>query len=98
MPGQTHVGGVFGQRPPQPSAIYSTYHSSQASQVALEVKDPPANAGDPRDWVLIPRLGRSPGGGKGNALQQSCLENSMDRGAQQATVYGVTYNQTRLSD
>ena len=36
------------------------------------------NAGDP---VLIPELGRSMGGGNGNPLQYSCLENSMDRGA-----------------
>ena len=39
---------------------------------------------------LIPGLGRSPGEGNGNPLQYSCLENSMDRGAWQATVYGVT--------
>ena len=37
----------------------------------------------------IPGLGRSPGGGHGNPLQYSCLENSMDRGAQWATVHGV---------
>ena len=37
-----------------------------------------------------PRLGRSPGGGNGNPLQYSCLENSMDRGAWQATVHRVT--------
>jgi len=45
------------------------------------VKNPPANAGDPRD--LIPGLGRSPGGGHGNPLQYSCLENPMDRRAWQ---------------
>ena len=39
---------------------------------------------------MIPGLGRSPGGGHGNTLQYSCLENSMDRGAWPATVYGVT--------
>ena len=50
----------------------------------------PANAGDARDESLIPGLGRSPGGGNGNLLQYSCLENSMDRGAWQAIVYGVT--------
>ena len=43
------------------------------------VKNPPANAGDTGDLVLIPRSGRSPGGG--NPLQYSCLENPMDRGA-----------------
>ena len=41
------------------------------------------------DLDLIPGLGRSPGGGNGNPLQYSCLENPMDRGAWQATVYGV---------
>ena len=46
----------------------------------------------------IPRLGRSPRGGNGNPLQYSCLENSMDRGAWWAPVYGVTKSQTQLSD
>ena len=50
------------------------------------VKNLPANAGDPG---LIPGLGRSPGGGNGNSLQYSCLENHMDRGAWWATVCGV---------
>ena len=50
------------------------------------VKNPPANAGD---GDLIPRSVRSPGGGNGNPLQYSCLENSMDRVAWQATVRGV---------
>ena len=45
------------------------------------IKNPPAMAGDARDADLIPRLGRSPGGGNGNPLQNSSLENSMDRGA-----------------
>ena len=49
------------------------------SQVALVVKKPPANAGDTRDAGLIPGLGRFPGGGHGNPLQYSCLENPMDR-------------------
>ena len=53
------------------------------------VKNPPANARDIRDSGSIPRSGRSPGGGKGNPLQYSCLENSMDRGAWWATVHGV---------
>ena len=52
-----------------------------ASQVALVVKNMPANAGDLRDPVLIPGLGRSPRGEHGNPLQYSCLENPMDRGA-----------------
>ena len=52
-----------------------------ASQVALVVNDLPANAGDVRDAGSIPGLGGSPGGGHGNPLQYSCLENPMDRGA-----------------
>ena len=51
------------------------------------VKNPPANAGDVGS---IPGLGRSPGEENGNALQYSCLENSMDRGAWWAIVHGVT--------
>ena len=51
------------------------------TQVALVVKNPPANAGDIRDTGSIPGWGRSPGGGRGNPLQYSCLKNLMDRGA-----------------
>ena len=47
----------------------------QPSQVALVVKNPPANAGDARDKGLIPGWERSLGGGHGNPLQYSCLEN-----------------------
>ena len=50
------------------------------------VKNLPVNA---RDSGSIPRLGRSPGGGNGNPLQYSCLENSMDREAWKATVHVV---------
>ena len=53
------------------------------------------NAGDPG---LIPGSGRSPGEGNGNPLQYYCLENSMDRGAWQATVHGVEKSWTRLND
>ena len=60
-----------------------------ASQVVLEVKNLSANAGDVRDESLIPGLGRSPGGGHGHPLQDSCLENPMDRGTWWATVHGV---------
>jgi len=49
-------------------------------------KESACNAGDPG---LIPGLGRSPGEGKVYSLQYSCLENSMDRGAWQATVHGI---------
>ena len=54
-----------------------------ASQVALVVKNPSANAGDVRDVGLIPGLGRSPVEGHGNPFQYSFLENPVDRGAWQ---------------
>ena len=50
------------------------------------------------DLGLIPGLGRSPGGGNGNPLWHFCLENSMDRGAGQATVHGSAKSQTQLCD
>ena len=56
------------------------------------VKNLPVNAGDIRDSGLIPELGRSPGVGNGNLLQNSCLENSMDQGAWWTTVHVVTKN------
>ena len=54
------------------------------------VKNLPANAEDAGDYGSIPGLGRFPGEGNGNPLHYSCLENSMDRGAWQVTVHGVT--------
>ena len=67
---------------------------SRASQVALVVKNPPANAGNV-GW--IPGSGRSSEVGNGNPLQYSCLKNPMDRRAWKATVHGVTKSQTQLS-
>ena len=66
--------------------------------MALVVKNLPANAGVEGDLGSIPELGRSPRVGNGNPLQYSCLENSMSRGAWQATVHSVTKSQTQLSD
>ena len=54
------------------------------------IKYLPANAGDKRNAGLTPGSGRCPGGGHGNPLQYSCLENPMDKGAWQATVHEVT--------
>ena len=54
-------------------------------QVALLVKNSIANAGDIGDTGSIPGLGRSPGGGHGNPLQNSCLENPVDRGTWRST-------------
>ena len=58
------------------------------------VKNKPTNAGDIRNVGLIPGLGRSPGGGHGNRLQYSYLENLMDRGGLWATVHRVAKSQT----
>ena len=56
-----------------------------------DAKDSTCNEGDPG---LSPVLEKSPGGGNGNPLQYSCLENPMDGGAWQATVHRVTKTQT----
>ena len=58
-------------------------------QHSVAVKKPNANAGDTGDTGSIPGSGRSPRGGNGNQLQDSCLENPMDRGAWQATIHGI---------
>ena len=67
--------------------------------MALVVRNPSANTRDVRDVGWIPGSGRSSGGGHGNPLQYSCLENLMDRGAWWATVQRVAKSQTwkRLS-
>ena len=67
-----------------------------AYPVATVIKNAPANSGDLRDMGSVPGLGRCPGGGHGNPLQYSCLENPMDRGGWQATVHGVAKSLTRL--
>ena len=72
----------------------STSNVTLDSQVALVVKNPPANAGDVGS---IPGSGRSSAGGNGKALQDCCLGNLMDREAQRATVQDVTTNRTQLS-
>ena len=66
------------------------------SQVALVVKNPAATEGDTRDSGLIPGLGRFPGGGHGNPLQYSCLDNPLGGGVWRATVHRVTKSRTRL--
>ena len=76
--------------------IWSCYGSNWASQVALVLKNPPANAGDVKDTGLIPGLGRSPGEGNNNPLQYSGLENPMteEPGRIQSTGW---QSQTQLS-
>ena len=64
--------------------------TKQQQQVALVLKNTHAKAGDVRDEGLIHRSGRSPGGGYGNLLQYSCLENPMYRGTLWATIHSIT--------
>ena len=67
------------------------------TQVAQQLKSPPANTGGAGDAGSVPGLGRPPGVGNGSPLQYSCLENPRDRGAWRAVVHGVTKSWTRLS-
>ena len=57
-------------------------------------KNPPTSVGVLRGAGSLPRSGRSPGGGNGNPLQYSCLENPMDRGDWQATIHRVAESDT----
>jgi len=77
--------------------FFMIYHPSNMVWASQVVKDLPANAEVSGDVGLIPKLGRSPGGGNGNPLQYSCLGNSMDRVAWQA-IYGVTKSRTWQSN
>ena len=78
------------------TAICSWMDLRRAFPVVLVVKNPPANAGDIGEEGLIPESGRSPGGGNGNPLQYSYLENPMDKGAWQAAVHRVTQSGIQL--
>ena len=66
--------------------------------MALVVKNLPASAGDIRNMGSIPGLGRFLGGGHGNPLQYSCLENPMDRRAWWVTVHRITKSQTEVTE
>ena len=66
------------------------FYSFEACQVALVLKNRAANAGDIKSPSSIPGSRRSSGGGQGNSLQYSCLENPMVRGAWQPAIHGVT--------
>ena len=85
-------GYVYNQR------LYFSVMNSYilASQVVLLVKNPHVNAGNIRDVGLIPGSGRSSGGGHGNPLHYSCLENPMHRGAWWATVHRIAKSQMQL--
>ena len=75
-------------------ACSTDFESFQGDAV---VKNPSANAGEAGEVGSIPELGMSPGGGNGNPLQYSCLENPMDRGAWKTIVQKAAKSQMRLS-
>ena len=83
-----------------PAAVVTHFHNNLESlfHMILMVKNLPANAEDIRNMGSTPGLGRSSGGGHGNPLWYSCLENPMNRGAWRATVGGVTKGRTRLNN
>ena len=70
--------------------IYPSLSMNRGFPCGSHGKEPSCNEGDIRDWGSIPGSGRFPGGGNGNPLQYSCLENPTDRGACRATVPRVT--------
>ena len=76
LPGNSYYIGALESFIPSPNPF--------ASQVALVLKNLPASARGVRDTGSIPGSVRSPGGGHGNPLQNSCLENPMDRGARRS--------------
>ena len=78
------------------NTIQAIYDKPRASQAALLVKNPAANAGDVRDMGLIPGLGDPLGGGDGNPLQYSCRKDSHGRGAWWAIVHRAAKSWTRL--
>ena len=80
------------------SRFLSVYFLSQDLVLTLGISHGKETACNAEDLGSIPGSGRSPGGGNGNPLQYSCLENPIDRRAWWATVHGVTKNQTGLND
>ena len=83
------VGKVLWRRDRLPTPVFLGFPCGWAGKEAA------CNAGD---LGSIPGLARSPGEGNSNPLQYSCLENSLDRGAWQATVHGVTKSRTWLNN
>ena len=79
-------------------SVWGSVEGSVGLPQWLSGKESACSTRDPGDADSIPELERSPGGGNDNPLQYSCLENSMDSGAWQATVHGVTKSWTQLSD
>ena len=83
--------GVLAHSVTQMTGSMSVFTSKKHFPGGSDGKESACHAGDPGS---IPGLGRSPGEGNGNPLQYSCLENSTDRGAWQATVHGVVKSRT----
>ena len=86
---------------PNHVSFMTTHYNTKALPEAKDVGFPDgasqmASAGDSKDLGSIPGLGRSPGGGHGNPLQYSCLENPVDRGSWWATVHRATKSWTQL--
>ena len=92
--GQTKVLLCCGALPIPVLLFQGSFIVLKCSPSGLVGKEPACNAGDTRDTASISGLGRSPGGGHGNPLQYSCLENPMDRGAWQAGVHRVAKSGT----
>ena len=97
----------FNRNLPSIGCLYLQHVKARQFPGGSAVKNLTANSGDARDADSVPGSGRSPGGGNGNPLQYSCLENSMDRGAWQAIGHshaqslqsvGWQKSWTRLSD
>ena len=74
--------------------VFKIFSLSMNSQVAQVVKNPPTNTGDTGNMGLVPGPRKYPGVGNDNPRQYLCLENSMDRGAWQATIHGIVKTQT----
>ena len=96
IPGTGEPGGLTSMVLQRVRHDWQSTHA-QASQVALVIKNLPANAGEASHVNLIPRSGRFPGEGKSNPLQYSSLGNPNDRGAWWAKVHWAAKYQTQLS-
>ena len=93
--GNQCLGFIWAESPQRgDTGKMSIFFGAEDSQVAPEVKNPPADAEDVRDTGSIPGSERSPGEEHGNPLQYSCLESLMDRGAWWAMVHGVAKGRT----
>ena len=92
---QTTLKNILGDKlsrvPGKQSPLELDNNDSQLKRVAqrFKKKNLPASAGDEADIGSIPGSGRFPGGRNANPLQDSCLENSIDRAARRATVHGL---------